>query len=399
MGSAIRSITRLELESQCMQSSSAADIAELLSLLAPACPAVQQLQVAGDIRRRVFAALGASCNSLSCLQVKHGVTSEALQQLHLLLPRLTHCSIAAQLPIDAAAAEQCCLGLLSCSSLTHVNLGSRCLTPKMWRALPPGLRELQCSLECSPPTSTTFPNLQHVKCQYRLSDCDLELAKLVAFLRLAPELHTLLLSLNEREPSEDHSHGEISVDTAAHLAVPCSSGSIQDLLYLHERVMAGLAISSAFRGGGVSKGVNICMEDNEDDVGFQDDGIAGFLAMLPAMPAFSRLILWSMIAQPSFASITQGVTAAFPNITSLAIELAQTVTSENLTHLGALSALQHLYVNEAHVTTSSLIMLCNRMPHLKVLTLEECDVSVHDGEVLQSLLRHWGSTVKISVLS
>lgn len=177
----------------------------------------------------------------------------------MLLPRLTHCSIVVRLLVIAAADEQCCLGLLSCSSLTHVNLGSRCLTPQMWRALPSGLRELQCSLECTPPTSTTFPDLQHVKCQCSLSNCDLELAKLVLFPRLAPELTTLLLLLNDRGVYEDLSRVEIAFCTAAHLAIaiPCSPGSIQDLLYLHERVMAGLAITSAFRGGVVSNGVKI----------------------------------------------------------------------------------------------------------------------------------------------
>lgn len=108
MGAALQTITRLELDVQdvCDNASFHArdmpddlvehtsTLTEVLAPLAAACPAVEQLHVAGSVGRSVLAALGTSCKHLTALEVGNcDVPIASLQRLHLLLPCLSHLTL------------------------------------------------------------------------------------------------------------------------------------------------------------------------------------------------------------------------------------------------------------------------------------------------------------------
>lgn len=399
MGPAIRSITRLELESTFVYGNSTEAVAVLLTQLAPACPALQQLRVTGDIGRPVFAALGASCNSLSCLELMRGVSDEAIEHLHLLLPRLTRARYtdARVLRSNPLIGYQLCNSLSESTSLTHLDIGPSILSQGMWDILPIGLRELHCSLQGDPPKCEghrTYPALQHIKSQCGPGR-QLKLSVLAAVLRLAPALQSVSLTYKVDELS----FSGILACSVAKLSVNCSPNSIPDLIFVHERVMAGLSVTAALHGEKPVDGTCLFVKHNAPDQASQECEVEEFMLMLPPLPAVNSLVLWSVTGQSSIPSITQGITSSFPNLTSLSVELHTPVSNADLLHLSSLTGLQHLALDEACVTTASLLMLCNRMPQLQSLCLQDCEgLDVSDGEELQQVLHDWGLAVKVKIV-
>ncbi|MEW5317915.1 MAG: hypothetical protein WDW38_009177 [Sanguina aurantia] len=405
MRPAIQHITRLELDSGAMYSSSDC-LGQLLSLLAPACPALQQLTVTGDLGRRMLVAFGKNCSKLSSLEVTD-VSCSTLHQLHLIMPSLTHCRVPAlpgTRPCDNTP-PKCCLSLLSCTTLTHVDIGAGALTAKLWRALPLGLRELRCHLARKPPAGLkALPRLQtlHLECDRlgRVDVCDV-----VAVLRISPQLGKVQLW-----PGVIHEpcNWSYSISTP-HLCLPSPPSHpgtrIPDLIHLNERVLAGLAVSSSScRGDILFEGVVVSLLD--DELGDDERGTDGLVASLPPLTAFTCLILEEFRERGELSTVTKGLAAAFPNLETLVIdqslqlsEAGGVVYMENsdLRGFAGLKLLQQLSLRCVHVEPMQLAMLCSRSASLASLWLRECTGFDDDGDAaaLQELLRDWGSDVVV----
>ncbi|MEW5318042.1 MAG: hypothetical protein WDW38_009295 [Sanguina aurantia] len=111
LGPALQHVTRLELDVQdaCSDSDSSSSsssvrldasfthpstLSSVLVVVAHACPAVRQLRVAGNIGRAVLQHLGAYCPHLASLEVVcEDVPLASLEDMHLLLPHLTHLTL------------------------------------------------------------------------------------------------------------------------------------------------------------------------------------------------------------------------------------------------------------------------------------------------------------------
>lgn len=372
----------------------------VLSQLGPACPALRHVTVTGSVGRPFLAALGASCSKLACLEVMDGRWGDELRQLHLILPALTHCKLAAEphtvrwAPIPRSGA--CCLSLLSCTSLTSLDVGTSSLTLEMWQALPPGLRELRCALDTDPPDDlTVLRSLQHLECYCHPDGNYVGLCRLAAVVHSAPHLRSLHIAGRGGEADGSSLVSELLVEFAP--------SSISDMVYLNERIANGLVATSTLCAGGVFQGVTLhivqrsyrYMEEEED--GTVD--VVAYFRMLPTLPAFTGLVLTSDQATENFPAVAQGITSAFPNLRALALHLRACVNNKDLTRLGAFTALEHLSLEKADVNPSSLAMLCTRLGSLRMLRLKGCqDVGEDDGVALQSLLLEWGSKASVVVL-
>lgn len=140
----------------------------------------------------------------------------------------------------------------------------------------------------------------------------------------------------------------------AHFLVP-SSRSVDfetpELIYLHERVVAGLEVSSELSSGRCYGGVVICLQ--HDRIGNQWGGPAGFLASLPVFPAFTGLFLEGADGDDVF-NITS-IPAKFPSLNSLVIDIIETAShseviceeGHNLVSVRCCSALEHLSLHHA----------------------------------------------------
>lgn len=186
----------------------------------------------------------------------------------------------------------------------------------------------------------------------------------------------------------------------AQLSVPCSSTCVSDLVYVHEHLTAGLLLTSAVIGEELSQGISLCLTEEESDNPFaeQEYDIPEFMATLPPLLHFVGLALWCEYDHSILSAIAQEIPAAFPNATSLALNLASNIKPETLMGLSTLTAMHHLSIEDADVTTESLFMLCQQMPELKTLRVAECyEFDVRNGEDLQNLLLEQGLPIKITV--
>lgn len=398
LGDAIRGISHLQIRLQPVESSSYYGVDELLLNLAEACPAVQVLQIAGNIGRSVLTAFGVSCSNLLRLEVMEGVTSEPLGQLDLDLPNLTQCTVTAPPCIDGHVqeADPCCLALMSSTSLTHLDVGLSILTLEMWQALPSGLRSLHCALQDEPHAGLQIlENLLHFECY-----CDprmnfVDLCSLVSILRIAPGLKSVNLCNKVRIGS---GWSTVISDMVCEFA----PHNIPELVYLHDRILSGLQVTSYVIGGQTFAGLNLGLCEHGLDEENHDRMITEYLAMLPPFPAITGLSLSCYSKQKSMPAIIQGVAKVFPKLVSLVLYVEGDGSSDgclkhgNIKHLEACTSLHQLSLEGDKIDPMSVVLLCSRLPSLKVLRLKECaDLSAEHITSLQQFLTEWDIDVQI----
>lgn len=340
-------------------------VTALLSLLAPACPSLQQLQLTGNIGRGLLTTFGAHCKQLTCLEITEGVEEESLTQLHQILPKLTHCKIAQGHWWGAhqrSDTTRCCRSLLTCTTLTSLDLSDTIPAPEVWREPPPGLRDLRCMLSKTLPRGLVFGELKSLQCGLA-NNGGVMLEDIAAFLRMAPQLERVKLVAREA----------IVNPFAPAIEVNIQASTASDLVYLHERVSSGLAVTSPLYTSANLPGLNLKIVC-EQDVEFT---FADYLATLPifnAPGAFTGLSLWSYKPEPCFPSVVKVIAARFPQVTTLAFRFdAGTLTIKDLKHLALFPAVQRLSLRYADLTESSLAILCSRMASLKYLQIYSFD--------------------------
>lgn len=398
MGPAITNVGHLEIHSGPMHSCALHAAATLLSLLAPACPALQQLTVRGDVGRPLFAALGVSCARLSSLEISE-VSNSYLESLELMMPHLTHY----KLSLSREPGKW--WRYVSCASMTHLVLCESRLTAEVWRALPSGLTSLECCLEDNPLTGLTIvPSLQHLTLNCGQHSNIAELRSIIPVLHALPRLQQL--------------HLRTGATGAAYMALNCAAARLPAVIYLLTRATAGLTMTMAGKGGEVSQGVYLSLTERGfeiQDAELDEDGgedicsVADFVASLPPCPEVAGV--WILETTFDSERSAMHIGSRFPRLSHLDMSRAAVLDQEDLVLLAACSSLQHLSLGKADVTVVDLAMLCSRLPLLKVLQLQECEgfYPTDDDQggdedddnktaALQGILRVWKCPVKVVAL-
>lgn len=402
MGAAIRNVTHLDLTlpPSIDDLAEREGLCELLNQLAASIPALQQLQVAGNISRDLLASFGASCSRLHILRVLDGLPSKSLVDLHLILPHLTHCALIPETSTpenddDFPETSPCIMSLFSCTALTDVDVGPSSLSPDMWHALPPGLRRLQCSfIDKQPANLSPLTSLASLTCHCQsVNSTGPSIRHLVPILRVAPNLKAVTFLC------EDSMLGDYS---ALWMGARCVPSTLLNLVYLDERALAGLTITSILQGA-ERKGINVRLwassEVSPDLHERQDISVSEFLAQLPHLHGITGLLLSSDFPHASDHLITAQTAVGFPNLDTLEVDIPLAINSTTLAHLGPCSALQHLTFHGALVCPASLALLCARMAALKSLDMTECEGFTNAaGASLQEQLHVWGFGVTVTVV-
>lgn len=399
MGAAIKTVTHLEvLVPPSMDRSLHVDrFSELLSRLAPACPALQQLQVQGNIKRSVLAAFGAACTQLFFLKVMDRVPLDTFLDLHTALPHLSHCQLASSLQSLKRRPRSAKLGameLLSCRLLTYIDVGPLGMSLAAWQALPSGLRSLHCLIdEEMPATFGPLICLGSLTHEWRSDDnSHLSLRNLVAILDVSPALQSLTLLCHGTRHKCRHKFW---------ISGRCVPSTNRDLVYLHKRVVSGLTITllhgktAPYQGLFVSLVASKHITPDENEA--QDCSLEDFLALLPHLPRLTGLRLEND-SFTSVVSLTKYFATRCPTLTSLALDLKYSVRPASLVHLGCCNSLECLTLQSAKVCPASLALMCTRLVSLKALYLVGCaGFNAVEGNLLQQQLHAWGFIVAVKV--
>lgn len=395
MMAAIGSITRLSISIPpcAIGNTQGVDPSFLLFRLAAACPALQHLQVEG-VTRDLISAFGTSCSSLYSLQVMGGIPSESLLHLHLILPSLTHCLVEAPLFAPMATsvvARPCTLAVLSCASLTDLDIGCSSLTRAMWQALPLGLRRLQCAINGDVPSlSNPLTSLTSFTCHCPCH-AGVSLRNMVQLLRMAPMLQHIILSCQAEEAG----------DFSMWLVGRCLPSTFTNLVYLNERALAGLIVNLLPFNGPQIQGINVRLwasDATHEDGEPQDGSIEDFFAQLPPLKGITGLRVSNEDTNGDDRVLAGMIADLFPNVDVLDLELEGVISSIHLTHLGRCVVLRHLTLRGAIVCPSSLSILCTKLTALKDLCLIDCGLfTAEDGVLMEEQLRVWGMDVSVSV--
>lgn len=367
MGPAVRGITRLDIDSQTVKRSSVAALATLLSLLAPMCPALKVLLVSGDVGPALLMAFGTACPSLYRLEVTSGVVaSSILQELHVMMPSLTHCRIPDP-PLVAMTGwrpcfpQPCVASILTSTSLTHMYLGACELEPKHWNALHVGLQALECTYKTQQSTALKpMTDLRRLAlhCNTSQRHSHVRASDLVMILGAAQQLQALDLcaKIMVRAPT-DWLLTYISLDFLSH--------SIEDLIILHNRILAGLAVTSNLGEEKETKGLNILLQEDLEEDEFHES--------MPSFPAFTGLS--TRLVGNSVCTTLHKLTNMFPNLTSLVLGKSNDTFESNSTDLLQLAAcpfLQRLNLGYTRGAKNMLATVRSHLPSLKELKLSVC---------------------------
>lgn len=416
MGTALPTIMRLELDVQDICSNAAfhardkvddlvehtSTLTEVLTPLAMACPAVEQLHVAGSVGRSVLAALSTSCKLTSLEIGSCDVPIASLERLHLLLPRLSHLKL---LPpsrvfgrfderqprfdpfyVYQGYANHVLRACYDCQLLTDLDApwvmeGGTSLPVRLQHACLAGADSYHGNPN-PPPQTGRNAELQALTlhCE-RSTTFDSVLARVL-------EASPLLTSLR--------------LVTATECARPltCMVLLTSCVIALQERTQQGLTIS-AFNSAGtqVELCLVICAEytflgqdvSQYPDVSVEHSDLEQRLLQLSScqVTVFQRLVIADAIAGHSFYLLPK----IFPQITFLVFSRCALGPVE-LRMLASFTSLLHLEFNRCRdLTTAALSELFAQLPLLKCVGLEGCSrLSREDAKALQA---HLGQAVAV----
>ncbi|MEW5319448.1 MAG: hypothetical protein WDW38_010599 [Sanguina aurantia] len=268
MRTAIQNVWRLELTLTAMDHRSADDVAQLMDLVVLATPSLQQLKVTGFVSRALLASFGASCTKLCNLEVSGGPT-KLWQDLHSIMPGVTELGVREfHRPYSHVSkrAIASCLSQLSSTVLTHLNLGPFTPTLSMWNALPNRLKQLHCTLDGGIPDDVrVLDSLTHLT-YLRTTRLGMPIHRanrfalrtLADILRLAPQLKsvTLVGEVDSAAPTPD----------IPHVMAECTRFTFKNLLLLHERVLAGLVVTSTLGPAAHGLHLHLWIEEGENAI-------------------------------------------------------------------------------------------------------------------------------------
>lgn len=351
----------------------------LLSRLGSACPALQQLQLNGTVDRELVAMFGVSCSRLSHLVIRNATHVDTFRQLHLLLPCLSHCKMmydAEQNMLESGF----CLAVLTCKTLTGLNIGRRNLCFEGVEMLPPALNELECAFADNPPTAL-LPHLRALrKLVLHIENVtnSIKLPTLAGVLHAAPGLRSLHMSGRNAIDYYDDRLGVV---------LECTHASVADLLLFSNRIEAGLVVTAEDRQS--KKPISLELQLNNLQ--------PGFLNFLPPLPAFTSVVL-NGTPMLSYFEMIQGVDTAFPNLDCLEVSRVYKLDDLQLTHLASCSALRSLTLDSVDVSPIGLTMFCSRLPSLRLLTIKNCSRCHIGVKQMVKVFEAWGLHIQVMMV-
>lgn len=381
MTQAISHVTHLDLDMFLMgayrhssHGLSTDSLSVLLSSLAPSCTTLQHLCVVGFLGRSLLGAFGTYCSKLASLEV----TSQyrhTLQQLHMILPGLTHCTFK---PCNSKQFYQESLyEVLSCVSLTSINMGTIQISKKIWQALPDGLVHLTCSAP-----EDLLMSLKDLSCLLHfIMHCEscnngVFLTSLMAMLQAASALQTLKMLGTEH-----------TTEQVITLCGSCTSAGISDIAHLNTLIQAGLDVDFL----SIHDGKQVCTHDVMLDIcGFHPK-----LFDLNPIPAVTCLSLQDSYEFPKHAF--QGISTVFPNLEYLCLKQLDPFSNCHLLPLVKCSKLRCLKLADMDMSPIGVTMLCSYLPLLEGLIIEDCtDLDQAGVAHLQDVVDAWGVGAQIN---
>lgn len=395
----LRCVTRVEIILQSMSNQAPSEsgvlavalrpcwelgLAALFITLAPACPSLQQLRITGGLDRGLLEVFGEeACSKLTRLEVE-ALSRDALEDLDLIMPNLRHCTLIAPDPGAPLTEAICCSAILSCASLTSIDLGTCRAYFDDSHPFPSGLVELMCSLGPRQPRGLrSLSSLLRLSIRCNLDEKNVELDSLAAFLHAAPALQSLHILGVEPQDSETFS---LSV------SMTCVPESIADLALLSDRICSGLAVTVTHApvGGAQPLVTGIVLQLN--------DLQSGFLASLPQLRGFESIILSETAEASTPGDILNGIHTAFPSLSSLVVAHMYELGDLHLSSLSACSSLRELTLEWADVTAHGVTTLCCCLPTLLVLTVVRCLNCSEEEDALRQLLLAWNLHTEITII-
>lgn len=283
---------------------------------------------------------------------------------------------------DQPPAGPYCLAVVSCTTLISLDVGFCSLSSEMWHSLPPGLKELRCSLVQEPIANLRcHEGLTLFGCYCQLCGTHAEGPSLAAVLRAAPGLRSLILIGRSWEDVTSR------VPT---VAFDCSPFALPALIYLHDRVSAGLVMAATVENVVIFEGVYLTFWHKTPPG--ENREAARFLASLPPLPAVEGLVLDVIEAYQFYAEnhldtlVTSFIAVKFPSLTHLTISHGDSINITHLVDFLACKDLSHLCIRFGQVTRVQLATLCSHLRHLKVVELVACEFSENEGECFERQL-------------
>lgn len=379
-GPALKSISTLEIsyaeDPQFPIDNVGRDIATLLSSIVGICSLVRTLKVQGEVGAPLLAALGASCKHLTRLEVAD-IAPKTAERLLELLPNVT----STKMKVFDSMGEhndycpQHLLAISACSTLGTLDMPDTDMNEQTWRALPPSIRKLsflgtqQTQLyPASVPAELRLPSLVEVQCRGSLP-----LGQLVRLLRAAPKLEVIVMS---------------------HVTAPRSVDQIPDLVFLHQRVSAGLTVRS-MRAHPQRETDAMILQLTDLPTSHKESANPGaFMQRLPVFERFSSVELET--AQPS---LFEEMGRVFPRLVTF--NVTKLMPSATFPKLAAFQSMEKLTltITWSKFTVLELGAMCLKIPllqHVKVCTSPR-DLGSYAASccVISGVLESWGRLVVI----
>lgn len=241
MGACLSSVTTLHCHiiDSSGSASVAAVMADSMSMLAKACPALQHLVLTRSLPATSLAILGSACPLLTTLTLQplgkkiacvETFLIRALPKLSTLIPRLSHLAILG-LPFQTEAHADLLKGVSQCKGITSLDLRDvNFCDHTYWHYLPPQLQQLRCKALTAGPTRLNG----HTSLISLWTTGGTSIGTLAQLLRAAPVLKNYHQGLGPDQLKLANTH----------LSLVCKATLAADLTLLNTRQEEGLCIDT-----------------------------------------------------------------------------------------------------------------------------------------------------------
>lgn len=372
-GAALHTVTgmTLMLRDTCGSAAATAALSEALCTLVSACPSLKTLTSHGPMSPEFLHSLGQTCPQLSALK-SHATSKDlpslqrVVQLLPSLLPQLTSLTLLAYNPSHTATQDipdmSGCTGVLSLDmSKCSISILSH------WPSLPPNLQHLRCSeVTVGPSAGLVYPLSSLISVTVEQGSIGLNVLALL--LRVAPALQLL-----QAATVNDAVDPSLIIDCT--LDCPSTSASLS---FVNQQMGRCCLQHSAFA---ISYGT-----------GWDRSLIQPSIAAMPCMISVTRCI-FNQVDPEDLPLLLQ----VFPIVQHLTLSSPQDTDDigiQDLTLCSRLSCLELEFCN--HVSPMGLVSLCQRLPMLRHVICDECDLlRAPDLARCQKLLRRHGLEVEM----
>lgn len=347
---------------------------------------LKKLCLRGNTSREVLTKFGQTSPVLSSLEVSSDLACDAAQDLHTIMPALTHLAVM-KMGSDMSIS---CVEMLSGQNLTCIDIDQFELDPDIWLLLPFGLMHLSCSASRHTPSledaTEERPHLQSftAMCMDVISSDGLSY-----LLHLCPRLGRVTL-LQRRSGLEGGAISRRIAHVFAKYQPTIGHTSLASIAYVDKRVSQGsLQV--------LSEGLHLhvfCMP------GAMDGYIPGLLQGMEPLSGTTGLTLNLRYYPDEDEVIPDNLSATFPRLAAFNLYTADMASSFQVAQLSRCTTLERVMLEceDSDFDAADVCLLCANIPSLAVIEIRaaETDLAVTR---LQQQFAHWGIATQIQRFS